>query len=182
MAFDFDLFAGAVVRLSRALDQIAEVTGIPRAALTGALHRYAVICRNKWEVRLWKSAHSEKELGNWIWMERKKFDADDETEVLNLSDKIPALVRRNLIEIAKSIPAPLGGKPAKLDLFQRWDAQGQFKKLRREGLSKEKAYETVAKRMSVRMHISVSTHTVRRACDKREGERARKATVLTDLE
>ena len=38
MAFDFDLFAGAVGRLSRALDQIAEVTGIPRAALTGALH------------------------------------------------------------------------------------------------------------------------------------------------
>lgn len=182
MAFDFDLFAGAVWSLSRAVNQIAEVTGIPRGALTGALHRHAVICKNKWEARLWKSAHSENELGKWIWRERRRFDAADETEVLNLSDKIPALVRRNLIEIAKSIPAPLGGKPAKLDLFQRWDAQGQFKKLRREGLSKEKAYEVVAKRMSVRMHISVSTHTVRRACDKREGERAQKATVLKDLE
>lgn len=182
MAFDFDLFAGAVRSLSQALDQIAEVTGIKRESLTGALHRLAVIRKNKWEARLWKSAHSEKELGKWILRERRRFDADDETEVVNLSDKIPILVRRNLIEIAKFIPAPLGGKPPKLDLFQRWDAQGQFKKLRREGLSKEKAYETVAKRMSARMHMNVSTHTVRRACDKREGERARKATMLTDLE
>jgi hypothetical protein len=182
MAFDFDLFSGAAGSLSRALDQIAEVTGIPRGALTGALYRHAVICKNKWEAKLWESAHSEKELGKWIWRERKKFDADDETEVLNLSDKIPTLVRRNLIEIAKSIPAPHGGKPPKLDLFQRWDAQGQFKKLRREGISKEKAYETVARRMSVRMHTSVSTHTVRRACDKLERERTRKATGHTDFE
>jgi hypothetical protein len=182
MAFDFDLFAGAVRSLSRALDQIAEVTGIPRGALTGALHRHAVICKNKWEARLWKSAHSEKELGKWIWRERKKFDADDETDVLNLADKIPTLVRRNLIEIAKTIPAPHGGKPPKLDLFQRWHARAQFKKLRRKGLSKANAYKTVAKRMSVRMRTNVSAHTVRRACDKRERGRAPKATELTDLE
>jgi hypothetical protein len=182
MAFNFDLFAGAVRSLSRALDQIAEVTGIPRGSLTGALHRHAVMRKNKWEARLWKSAHSERELGEWIWRERKKFDADDETDVLKLSDEIPTRIRKNLIDIAKSIPAPRGGKPPKLDMFQRWQTQKQVKELRGKGMPIDKAYEEVAKRMSVRMHTSVSAHTVRRACDKRERGRRRKATVLTDLE
>jgi hypothetical protein len=182
MAFDFDLFAGAVRSLSQAVDQIAEVTGIPRGALTSALHRHAILCKNKWETRLWKSAHSENELGKWIWRERRRFDAADETDVLKLSDEIPTRIRKNLIDIAKSIPAPRGGKPPKLDLFQRWEAQSQVKELRDKGMSKEKAYEEVAKRMSVSTHMKVSTHTVRRACDKRERERARKTTVPTDLE
>ncbi len=180
MAFDFDLFSGAVGSLSRALDQIAEVTGIPRVALAGALYRHAVICKNKWEAKLWKSADSDKELGKWIWREQKKFDENDETDVLNLAHEIPTRIRRNLIDIAKTIPAPRGGKPTKLDLFQRWDAQGQFKRLCREGISKEKAYQTVAKRMTVRMRTNVSAHTVRRACDKRERKRLRKAPEFTD--
>jgi len=180
MAFDFDLFAGAVRSLSRAVDQIAGVTGIPRGALTGALHRHAVICKNKWEARLWKSAHSENELGKWIWRERRRFDAADETDVLKLSDEIPTRIRKNLIDIAKSIPAPQGGKPPKLDLFQRWQAQKQVKELRRKGLAIDKAYEEVAKQMSVSTHIRVSTHTVRRVCDKRERERSRKVAGHTE--
>jgi hypothetical protein len=180
MAFDFDLFAGAVRSLSRAVDQIAEVTGIPRGALTGALHRHAVICKNKWEARLWKSAHSEDELGKWIWRERRRFDAADETDVLKLSDEIPTRVRKSLIDIAKSIPAPRGGKPPKLDLFQRWQAQRQVKELRGQGLAIDKAYEEVAKQMSASTHTRVSTHTVRRACDKRERERSRKVPGLTE--
>ena len=167
MAFDFDAFAVALLRLSRALDKTADTTGIPRVALTRALHRHAIVKKKKWEARLWKSAASEKELGDWIWRERRKFDGKDETEILNLSDEIPALIRRNLIEIAKSIPAPHGGNPPALNFIERWQAQNQVRELHDKGLAKDKAYEEVARRMGV------SKHSVRRYCDKRERDRSR---------
>lgn len=168
MAFDFDAFAAALGRLSETLDKAAEMIGIPRIALTSALHRHAIVSKKKSEARLWKSAHSQEELGQWIWRERKKFGANDEIEVLNLSREIPALIRRNLIEIAKSIPASRGGKPPALDFIERWQVRNQVKELHDKGLSKDKAYKKVAKRMGV------GAHTVRRVCDKRERERSRK--------
>ena len=167
MAFDFDAFAGALLRLSRALDKTADMTGIPRGPLTRALHRHAIVKKKKWEARLWKSAASQKELGDWIWRERKKFDAKDDIEIFNLSDEIPARIRRNLIEIAKSIPGPHGGKPPALNFIERWQAQRRVRELHDKGLAIDKAYEKVAKRMGV------SKHTVRRCCDERERDRSR---------
>jgi hypothetical protein len=171
MTFDFDAFAGALHTLSRALDKAAETTGIPRGALTNALHHRAVVRRNKSDATFWKSAHSDTEIGKWIWRERRKFDGKDETEILELSREIPARIRRDLIEIAKSIPAARGGKRPALDLTGKWQVQKEVRELHAKGLSKDRAYETVAKRMGV------SAHTVRRYCDKRERERSRGRTV-----
>lgn len=169
MAFDNDAFAGALLTLSRALDKAAETTGIPREALTNALHHHAVVRKNKPDAKFWKSAHSEAELGRWIWRERRKFGAKDETEILELAREIPTRIRRDLIEIAKSIPAPRGGKRPALDLVEKWRVQREVRELHDSGLSKDKAYEVVAQR------IDIAAHTVRRYCDKRERERSRVA-------
>ncbi len=118
---------------------------------------------------MWKCAHSDKELSKWIYRRARNFNINDESEILELADEIPTRIRKNLIEIAKSIPASHGGKPPALDLIRRWQAQRQVKELHDKGLPKDKAYEEVAKRMHV------SAHTVRRTCDKRERERSRQA-------
>ena len=169
MAFDFDAFAGALRTLSGVLDKTAERTGMPREVLTRALRRHATARRDKWGAKLWKCAHSDKELSKWIYRRARNFNINDESEILELADEIPTRIRKNLIEIAKSIPASHGGKPPALDLIRRWQAQRQVKELHDKGLSKDKAYEEVAKQMHV------SAHTVRRTCDKRERERSRQA-------
>lgn len=169
MGFDFDGFAGALWSLSEALNKTAERTGMPREVLSHALCRNATARRDKWEAGLWKYAHSDKELSKWIYRRARNFNINDESEILDLADEIPARIRRNLIEIAKSIPAPHGGKPPALGFIERWKARKQVKELHDKGLSRDKAYEEVAKRMHV------SAHTVRRTCDERERERSRQA-------
>ena len=168
MGFDFDAFAGALRTLSGVLDKTAERIGMPREVLTRALCRHATARRDKWEATLWKCAYSDKELSKWIYRRARNFNINDESEVLKLADEIPTRIRRNLIEIAKSIPASHGGKPPALDLIRRWQAQRQVKELHDKGLSKDKAYEKVAKRMGV------GAHTVRRVCDERERKHSRK--------
>jgi hypothetical protein len=170
MDFDFDAFAGALRTLSKAFDETADRTGIPREALTLALCRHATNQRDKEATRLWKSAQSDDELGKWIYKQAMKFNTANEGEILQLADEIPGRIRRNLIEIAKSIPASQGGKQPKLDFVQRWQARKQVKELNDKGIPKDKAYQQVAKRMGA------SAHTVRRICDERERQRSRQAS------
>ena len=170
MGFDIDAFTGALWTLSKAFDKAAETTGIPREALALALYRHATNRKDKEGARLWKSAQSNDGLNKWIYRQARNFDTFNEGEMLKLAKEIPARIRRNLIEIAKLIPAPQGGKAPALDIFERWEVRKQVKALHEKGLSNDKAYQRVAKRMHV------SAHTVRRACDKRERERIRLAS------
>jgi hypothetical protein len=166
--FDFDAFAGALWSLWEALDRTAERIGIPLQALTPVLYRNATGRRDKWEAALWKNAHSKKMLGEWIWREAgQDFDGNNETEIMKLSREIPARMRRNLIQIAKSIPAPRGGNPRALDMLNSWRARRQVQALREKGLSRGKAYKRVADQMRV------SAHTVRRECEPSERERSK---------
>jgi|SRR6267154_1045297 len=169
MGFDFEAFAGALVTLSKAFDKTAERTGIPREALTAALSRYAANRGKKEDAQLWKSARSSDELGKWIYRQARTFNCINEEEILQLADEIPGRIRRNLMEVVKSIPAAHGGKRPALDFIKRWQARAQVKELHDNGLSRDNAYQKVAKRMHV------SAHTVRRTCDKKERERSRQA-------
>ena len=170
MSFDFDAFAGALWTLSEAIDRTAATVGISQPALICALGQQAIARGDKWEASLWASARSQTELGKWIYKQARNFNIENEGEILQLAKEIPARIRRNLIEIAKRIPASRGGKPPALDSIQRWRVRTDVRKLHESGVPKDKAYAKVAKQMGV------SVHTVRRICDPRERERARQAS------
>lgn len=175
MAFNFDSFAGAVWTLSEAIDETAILVGIPREALTRALSHHAKIRQDRWEERLWRAASSKESLGEWIYKRARNFNMDDESEILQIAKTIPYRIRKNLIEIAKSIPASPGGKRPALDPMESWRVRSEVRKLREKGMSKEKAYEVVAKGTNRSGH-KVSAHTVRRICDPKERERSRHAS------
>jgi len=170
MGFDFDGFAGALRTLSKAFDETAERTGIPREVLTRALCRHATNRKDKKDAKLWKSAQSNDDLGNWIYKQARKFNSSNEGEILQLAEEIPGRIRRKLIEIAKSIPGSHGGKQPALDFGESWQAQTKVRALQNKRLPKDKAYRQVAAEMGV------SAHTVRRICDKRERQRSRQAS------
>ena len=170
MRFDFDSFAGALWTLWEVIDRTAATVGISRSALIAALGQQAIARGDNWEASLWASARSRTELGKWVYKQKRKFDIENEGEILQLAKEIPARIRRNLIEIAKRIPASRGGKPAALDSIQMWRVRTKVRKLHESGVPKDRAYNKVAKQMSV------SPHTVRRICDERERERTRQAT------
>jgi hypothetical protein len=170
MSFDFDSFAGALLTLSEAIDRTAGLVGISRHALVDAISQQAEAKGDKWEASLWMSARSRTELGKWVYKQARNFNIENEAEVLQLAKEIPARIRRNLIEIAKRIPASRGGKPPALNSIKRWRVRAEVRKLYASGVPKDKAYNEVAKRMSV------SAHTVRRICDERERERTRQAS------
>jgi len=170
MRFDFDSFAGALWTLSEAIDRTAGIVGISRPALISALGRQAKARGDKWEASLWTSARSKKELGKWVYKQKRKFDIEKEGEILQLAKEIPARIRRNLIEIAKRIPASRGGKRPALDSIQRWRVRAEVSKLHESGVPRDKAYAKVAKQ------AGVGAHTVRRICDARERERTRQAS------
>jgi hypothetical protein len=175
MGFDFDSFAGAFRTLSEAVDKTAMLVGIPRETLTRALHRRAKTRKDRWEERLWKAARTEKELSEWIYKRARDFNIGDESEILELSKTIAYRIRRNLIEIAKTIPASRGGKRPILDSMEKWRVRSEVRKLQEKGIPKENAYARVAKSMT-ESGRRVSTHTVRRTCDERERERSRQAS------
>ena len=170
MSFDFGSFAGALWTLSESIDKTAEVVGISRLALFNALGQQAMARGDKWEASLWAAAHSKAKLGKWVYKEARKFNIEGEGKIIKLAKEIPARIRRNLIEIAKRIPASRGGKPPALDSIQRWRVRAEVRKLHESGVPKDKAFSEVAKR------VNVGAHTVRRICDKRERERARQAS------
>lgn len=171
MGFDIEAFAGAVWSLSETIDEAARKTGIEREPLSLALHRYAIASKNKREAEMWRHARSKRKLSKWIYEQsRPDFDSTNEKEILKLAKEIPLLVRRGLIEIAKNLPRPRGGKHRSLDTFERFEAKRLVRNLREKNkpLSKEKAYAKVARL------LKVSPHTIRRECDPKERERSRK--------
>jgi hypothetical protein len=173
MSFNFDAFAGALRTLSETINKAANLTGIPREALTMALRRQAAARDDRWEEHLWKFARSDTDLSQWIYRQAKPFDTDAESEILKLAEGIPFRIRRNLMEIARRIPASPGGKRPALNLIQIWRVRSEVKKLHRDGRPKDQAYKEVAKRMRV------SAHTIRRICDERERQRSREASQKT---
>jgi len=75
--FTFEVFAGAVYSLGRILDETAKKVGIPRSALALALHKHYRGANKKWETEFWANAHSDDQLNNWMWKQKKpKFDQD----------------------------------------------------------------------------------------------------------
>jgi hypothetical protein len=170
MSFESQSFAGALWTLDEAIGSTAELVGISRNALLATLSQQAKAKGDKWEASLWLSARSKRELGNWLLKQSRRFNIEDEADILQLSKEIPVRIRRNLFEIAKRIPASRGGKAPALHLIQRWRARTEVRKLHESGMPKEKAYNEVAKQMKV------SAHTVRRICDEKERERSRQAS------
>jgi hypothetical protein len=173
MGFDFDSFASALVTLSEAFDEVAKKMGIPRKALTQILFRRATERADEWEADLWKHAYSQKSLGDWIYREAKQgFNSTHEGEMIVLAKSIPIRIRRNLIEVAKSIAAPKGGNPPKLDLLEIWQVRSEVEALRKKGLTKHQAYKKISKRRT-RGDYKIGAHTIRRACEPKERERSR---------
>ena len=171
MRFDFDAYSGAVISIKRALNEIVKKTGFQLEPLSQALLASAIRRGDKREAGLWKNANSQRELGKWIYNQAgRKFDGADEGKIIKFAKELPICVRRGLIEIAKQLPAPPGGKARALDLIDGFIARHDVRSLRERGLSKEKAYAKVAKRMKV------SSHTIRRECEPRERERSKERT------
>ncbi|MGB8542743.1 MAG: hypothetical protein WCD49_14010 [Candidatus Acidiferrales bacterium] len=172
MRVDFDAYAGAVMSIERALRETVKKTGFQLEPLTQALFASAIRRRDKREAGLWKNASSQTDLGKWIYNQAgRKFDDSDETKMLKFAKEIPFRVRRGLIEISEQLPGPPGGKPRALDNIDGWMANREVRLLRAKGLSKEKAYAKIAKKMKV------SSHTIRRECEPKERERSREKTA-----
>jgi hypothetical protein len=172
MRVDLDAYAGAVMSIERALKETVKKIGFQLEPLTQALFASAIRRGDKREAGLWKNANSQSDLGRWIYNQAgRKFDDSDETKMLKFAKEIPFRVRRGLIEISEQLPASPGGKPRALDNIDGWRANREVRLLREKGLSKEKAYARVAKKMKV------SCHTIRRECEPRERERSRKRTA-----
>jgi hypothetical protein len=75
--------------------------------------------KNTHEAKMWKHAHTQKELGDWIFKtQERKFGSDDEEKILKLADEIPRLVRRHLLGICNKLPRR-GGRRRILEV---WDA------------------------------------------------------------
>jgi hypothetical protein len=162
MVFDENAFAGAQWTLEHALEGAAKTTGIEREQLCLALYRHSKTLGNKRDAELWKYARNKQTLYKWIYKQAGGgFDSSNEQEMILLANRIPKLIRGNLIGIAKTLEVSRGGKPRAFELFDLWQVRHRVAKLRRQKqpLSKEKAYARVAKMMEV------SAHTIRRACE-----------------
>jgi hypothetical protein len=172
MRFDFDLYAPALWTLSNAFDEAARKSGISRSVLTKALFRHSAAQGGSSEANLWKHADSQETLGKWIYRRnRGRFDSTHEGEILKLAESIPIRIRRNLIEIAKTLAAPKGGNPPKLDLLEMWQVRREFDALRKDGVAKDQAYRKISQRRS-RDKFKISAHTIRRVCEPKERERS----------
>jgi hypothetical protein len=169
--FAFDAFAGAIYTLGKKLDETGKKIGIPRPALTGALHKHYRDTRRTWDADFWANAHSDRELSNWIWKGKKpKFDLADEEEFVALSDRIPTMVREGLIEIAKGLPGRHGGKARAFNMKEAWEVRSRVLRERGKRLSKKEAYRKVAGEMKR------SEHTIRRTCEPQERKRSRQSS------
>jgi hypothetical protein len=165
--FEFDAFAGGIYSLGKKLDETGKRIGMPRPALTGALHKHYRDTRRTWEADFWANAHSDRELSNWIWKDKKpNFDSADEEEFVELSDRIPTMVREGLIEIAKGLPGRHGGKARAFNMKEAWEVRSRVLRERGKGLSKKEAYRKVAGKMKR------SEHTIRRTCEPQERKRS----------
>lgn len=172
MRVDFDAYAGAVMSIERALHETVKKTGFQLEPLSQALRASAIRRGDKREAGLWKNANSQRDLGKWIYNQAgRKFDGADEGKMIKFANEIPIRVRRGLIEIAKQLPAPPGGRARALDLIDGFMARYDVRLLRKKGMSKEKAYAKIAKTMKV------SSHTIRRECEPTERERSKKKTA-----
>jgi hypothetical protein len=166
MSFDSDAYQGALWSLSAALKEAAKKTGFSIEALSGALLKSAAARRDMLEVGLWKNACSEKSLGKWLYEKSKhRFGRSDEVECLKLTKEIPYRVRTGLIEVARRLPRPPGGKRPALQFLDAWEARRLVRSLLDRGMTKERAYAKVA------LKFNVSVHTVRREWDPKERKR-----------
>jgi hypothetical protein len=166
--FEFEAFAGAIYNLGKVLDETASKVGIPRPALADAFHKYYRGKKKRWEVDFWANAHSDQQLNEWIWKQKKPtFDWADEEEFFALSKRMPTQIREGLIEIAKCLPGRRGGKTRAFNMMEAWRVRSLVLKEREKGISKKSAYRKVAK------EVKRSEHTIRRTCEPKERKRSR---------
>ena len=169
-SFTFDAFAGAIYSLGKELDEAGKKVGIPRPALAGAFHKHYRGTRRNWEADFWANAHSDRQLSNWIWKQKRaRFESADEEEFVELSKRIPTLVREGMIEIAKCLPGRRGGKARAFNMKVAGEVRSRVLKERKKGLSKKEAYRKVAAEMKR------SEHTIRRTCEPQERKRSRQS-------
>jgi hypothetical protein len=168
--FTFDAFAGAIYSLGKKLDETGKKVGIPRLALAGAFHKHYRGTRRNWEANFWANAHSDRQLSNWIWKQKQpRFELADEEEFVELSKRIPSMVREGMIDIAKCLPGRRGGKARAFNMKEAWEVRSSVTREQENGLSKKEAYRKVAAEMKR------SEHTIRRTCEPQERKRSRQS-------
>ena len=167
--FDMDAFGLALMSLSKAINEVTDITGIAREQLCAALHKQAISESNLRDAEMWKNAGTDLVLGDWIYQDKgRRFDSANAGEIRRLADSLSARVKRSLAAISKKIPAS-GGRRRKIEFWEAMEVKRLVKRLTtgKKRISQEKAYSMAAQR------YKVSVHTIRRTCDKKERERTR---------
>jgi hypothetical protein len=111
------------------------------------------------------------------WVEQtREYAKYDEESFLELAHLLPAWARRSLVEIARKLPSPHGGKRRALQFRDRQEAKRRFIRLtkgRRRRIPHYKAYEEIKGWLKARRGKDVSLHTIRIVCDPKEQRRRR---------
>jgi len=159
------------------LGEIEKLTGIRREVIGLTLWRLNHAKGRKWEAELWKHTKSKAEITEWVEQIQEEAKYSEEA-FLELARLLPMWARRSLIEIARSLPSPHGGKRRALNFRDRQEVKRRFSRLT-EGVDggrkipNYKAYEEIRKWLKKNRGKEVSVHTIRIICDRNEQLRRR---------
>jgi hypothetical protein len=151
------------------LGKIENLTGIGREAIALTLYRLNYEKGRKWEAELWKHTRSKAELADWVEETREEAKYSEEA-FLELAGLLPMWARRSLIEIARSLPSPRGGKRRALNFGDRQEVKRRFRKLTGGGTSTRipnyRAYEQIREWLKTSRKKEISVQTIRNICDE----------------
>lgn len=172
--------------LAREIERIAGLLKLKQETLIDVLYRHSASRKPKWQADMWKSANTRRAIYEWAFWHAYK-NGDGEAQLIDLKDRLPALVQKAFIQMVKMLPAPRGGQPTKFDWLEEWQVRARVRAEIEKGLSRRETYARVARWYTSKKKKKVSTHTIRRIYEPRERERTRKrarmlAAIVIDPE
>lgn len=153
--------------------RIAAVLKIKRETLIEILHEYSGSRKLNWQAKMWKSASTCDAMYEWAFLYAYK-NGDGEMQLIKLKEELSGLIRKALIEMANTLPAPTGGKPPLFDWLEEWDVRRRVRAEIGRGLSRKEAYARVSGWYASKRKKRASAHTIRRVCEPEERERSRR--------
>lgn len=158
--------------LAREIERIAGLLKLKQETLTDVLYRHSVSRNLKWQADMWKSASPHKAIYEWAFWHAYK-NGDGEAQLIDLKERLPALVQKAFTQMAKTLPAPKGGKPTTFDWLEEWQVRARVRAEIERGRSKREAYARVSHWYTSKKRKCVSAHTIRRICEPEERKRTR---------
>jgi hypothetical protein len=162
------------------LGKIEKLTGIRREAIAVTLYRLNYEKDRKWEAELWKHTASKGAIEEWVEETRENAKYDEES-FLELARLLPAWARRSLLDIARSLPSPRGGKRRALNFRGRQEVKRRFIQLTKghgRKIPHYKAYQEIKAWLKAHRRKDVSLHTIRIICDRNEQLRRKKTSRI----